>query len=74
MADAQIGNIHGVTDKSDTAGDQTGYNDADLQTIATMRSRLAAINGTYYTAARLNEMTFNDMVYAIRLNDNAGTI
>lgn len=74
MADAQIGNIHGVTDKSDTAGDQTGYNDADQVTIAAMRTRLQAIDAGLYTDDYLNTMTVNDMKYAIRLNDAVGTI
>ena len=45
-----------------------------MDSISAMRARLAAINGTYYTAAVLNMMTVNDMVYAIRVNDFPGTI
>ena len=37
-----------------------------LELKDTMRTRLAALNGAYYTAARLNNMTRNDMVYALR--------
>lgn len=47
---------------------------ANFMGIAAMRTRLAAINGTYYTAARLNDMSENDMIYAIRLNDEAAGI
>ena len=53
---------------------QTGFFDADLLDIDAMRTRLAAIDGTYYTAARLNQMSYNDMMYAIRLADNPETI
>ncbi len=37
-------------------------------------TRLAAINAGYYTAARLNAMTQNDKVYAIRLADDPTSI
>lgn len=74
MADAQVGNIHGVTDKSDTPTDRTGYADPDQLTIDAMRTRLAAIDAGFYTARRLNSMTVNDMKYAIRVADHAGTI
>lgn len=81
MADQQIGNMAGVaavhtgsgTAKTNLTGDNTspqdGYTETDIVDIAAARARLAAIDGAYYTAARLNGMTFNDMVYAIRLND-----
>jgi hypothetical protein len=88
VADQQIGNQPGVcachtgsgTQRSNMTGsntspqdgwDDTGVND---DAIATMRARLTAINGTYYTAARLNTLTYNDMLYAIRLNDFASTV
>lgn len=54
--------------------DQAGFDIDDLDTIASMRARLTAINGSIYTAARLNQMTYNDMVYAIRQNDFATSI
>lgn len=46
----------------------------DFQSITTMRARLTAISSTTYSAARLNTMSVNDMVYACRLNDEAGGI
>jgi len=39
-----------------------------------MRTRLAAIDSGFYTTARLNTMTRNDMVYAVRVNDYASTV
>jgi hypothetical protein len=39
-----------------------------------MRDRLTAISATTYSAAELDKMTYNDMVYAIRVNDYAGSI
>lgn len=43
---------------------------ANYDSIAAMRTRLAAINGAYYTAAMLDVMTMNDMQFAIRTNDD----
>lgn len=88
MADQQIGNQLGVaaahtgsgTQRTNLTGSNTspsnGFDDANVNddSIATMKTRLAAINGTYFTAARLNTMTVNDMVYALRLADNPTTI
>lgn len=87
MADRQIGNIHGVAAKSIGSGQEktnqtgdsdgnvaTAYKDADLLDVDAMRARLAVIDAAYYTSARLNTMTYNDMMYAIRLADAPGTI
>lgn len=49
--------------------DGSGFDIDAVDTIDAARARLTAINGTIYTAARLNQMTFNDMLYAIRVND-----
>jgi len=73
----QVGNIEGIAKESQAAttgpsdingGDEviTAYNSANFNTIAAMRTRLTALNA-YYTAAVLNSMTYNDMVYALRL-------
>lgn len=70
----QIGNVIGVTDKSATTPDGTGFTDPDMATIDAMRARLTAISGTSYSAARLNQMTYNDMVYALRVHDSPTTI
>lgn len=81
--DAQIGNNLGVSAKGITSGisnlnggtgPQAGLAIANCDTVLAMRTRLAAISGTTYTAAVLNTMSFNDMKYAIRLNDNPTTI
>lgn len=89
MADQAIGSIHGVTSKSVNGGtNPTNINGGganapqatifdgtlNLQSIATMRARLAVINGAYYTASMLNTMSYNDMMYAIRVSDFAGSI
>lgn len=55
-------------------GSQTGFYDTDLNSIASMRGRLAEIDAGYYTDEKLNQMTYNDLVYAIRVNDHPATI
>lgn len=57
-----------------TAGTSVVSTPANYASISALRTRLAAISGTTYTAAVLNTMTVNDMVYAVRLNDDSGTI
>lgn len=47
---------------------------ANYQSVSSMRTRLAAINAGYYTAARLNQMSRNDMIFAIRQNDDLAGI
>lgn len=78
MADTELENPIGLTDKRRTAnqtknpgtiGTSANYND-----VGALRTRLAAINGAYYTSARLNGMTKNDMVHAVRLADDAAGV
>jgi hypothetical protein len=78
MADADIDSLLGVTDKRKVGGagitntqpiTLTNYKD-----VAALKARLTAINATSYTPARLATMTENDMVYAVRLNDDAAGI
>lgn len=67
----------GFTDKRRTQGHSTAEavgTAANYASVTAMRTRLAAINGTYFTTARLNAMTENDMTYAIRQNDDAAGI
>lgn len=83
MADAQLGNIIGVTavgpetvtppQKTNINGGtaiDAGFTSPNFVTIAAMKARLTAINGAYYTAARLNGLSYNDMMYAIRVYDS----
>ncbi len=45
----------------------------NYDSIAELKTRLTALAASSYTAARLNTMTKNDMVYALRtLQDAAG--
>jgi len=73
----QVGNMEGLAKESQAAttgpsningGDEVlqGYNSNNFNTLAAMRTRLTALNA-YYTAAVLNSMTYNDMVYALRV-------
>lgn len=76
MANLDIRNRAGVTDKRKGLGTTTNplSSDASLRDIGSMRARLTAISSTTFTPARLDTMSHNDMVYAIRLADDAAGI
>lgn len=74
----QIGNTPNIaiSSQASTAGPSninggddviTGYGSPNFNSLGVMRTRLATINGTYYTTAVLAQMTYNDMVYALRV-------
>lgn len=65
-----------VTSKAVVQGTATAEwaTPANYDSVGALRTRLTAINSGYYTSGRLDKMTKNDMVYAVRLNDDAGTI
>lgn len=52
----------------------TGFDNNVFGSIDSMRTRLTAISATTYSAAQLDLMTMNDMIYAIRVNDQLGSI
>lgn len=74
MANFDIGNRQKVVDKRAGRGTTTssflGWIDTHTRDVSAMRARLTAISGTTYTAARLNTMTENDMLYALRMSDD----
>jgi len=41
---------------------------ANYANVTDLRTRLAAISGSTFTATRLDAMTANDMVYALRMS------
>ena len=49
-------------------------NASNYVSITAMRTRLAAANAGYYTATRLDGLTVNDMVFALRNIDDPTTI
>lgn len=80
MALLERENDFGFTDKRRTqATTNTGTTTpANLTDVASLRARLIAINSAYWNtpiapngATRLDTATKNDMVYAVRLNDEA---
>lgn len=85
MAQQRIGNRAGVAAANANSGAQRSnlngsttvqgeHEDTDYTSISALRSRLAAIDSGYYTTDRLDKMTYNDMVYAVRVNDSPSTI
>lgn len=66
-----------VADPGDANGNPVlaGVGDAsNYASVAGLRARLTAIDAAYFTATRLNGMTKNDMVYAVRVNDDLAGI
>lgn len=74
MANTEMENPLGVTDRRRTQNqtDMPGTLDTDARyfSVSSLRTTLAARNA-YYTPKRLEEMTKNDMVYALRTIDDA---
>lgn len=70
----------GLPDKRKVGRTTSAVNAPDIATpanynsISAMRTRLAAINGAYYTTAKLNQLSKNDMIHAIRTNDDSAGI
>lgn len=76
MAQNQLGPINlGFVNKTKiTQGNTLGLaTPLNYTSISSMRTRLAAASA-YYTATVLDNMSVNDMVYALRTLDDPGTI
>lgn len=43
-------------------------------TLGDIRDRLNEINPTYYTSTRMDQLTYNDLIYALRLAEAPGSI
>lgn len=87
MADKQIGNIHGVAatsvgnstnqksssniNTSGAVGDREGLVISNVETIGEARKVLLA-NG--YSNSTLDSLTYNDMIYAVRLLKNPKSV
>jgi hypothetical protein len=77
MANLDISDPTGVVDVRRGRG-ATGANTlaeiANTTSVSAMRTRLAALDAGYFTAARLDLMNKNDMLYALRVRsaDSAG--
>lgn len=69
MADLDINPELGVVDKRRGRGITSTELHADINnmtSVSAMRTRLTALNAGYYTTAKLNNMTVNDMVFALK--------
>lgn len=76
MADVELENTLGFVDKRKTQGSinfPIGV-EANYMDVANLRTRLNAANPSYYTTVRCNEMTKNDMIFALRTIDDAAGI
>lgn len=61
---------------TDVAGNSNSQLNTPLNytSVQAMRNRLSALNGTYYTSLRLDSLTVNDMIFALRSIDDRTTI
>lgn len=62
-----VANSAAVT--TDSLGTPGNYTD-----MASLDTRLTAIDSNAYSAANLETMTLNDKIYALRINDDSGTL
>lgn len=78
MATTQLGNRLGVVDKRATPSASTSTipiaTPANYSSEAALDARLTAINAGYFTATMLNQMTWNDKTYAVRIADDTAGI
>ena len=77
MADLDINDPTGVVDKRKGRGLTGAHQMAEIantSSISAMKARLTALAPASYTAARMNTMTENDLLYALRIasGDAAG--
>lgn len=70
-----IGFVNSLKAVADQGGSGSNLaNASNYVSVTSMRTRLATVNAGYYTAAKLDQMTVNDMVFALRSVDDATTI
>lgn len=80
MANIQMGMPSVSFPNSLKAASDMGGSDSDIVTpvnyssVTALRARLAAANAGYYTSAKLDQMTVNDMVFAVRNIDDPTSI
>ncbi len=73
MANLDVGNRQRVVDKRagrGTTASPLTTTDTNARDVTAMRARLNAINPSTFTTAKLNRMTKNDMLYALRMSDD----
>jgi hypothetical protein len=77
MADFDNDSNLGIVDKRRNSRTQTAANlgtPANYVSVSALKTRLTAINAGYWTTARLNLYTKNDLLYALRLADDSAGV
>jgi hypothetical protein len=77
MADYDVDPNHGILDKRKNSRTQSSSNlgtPSNYGSIGALKTRLTAINGAYWTTARLNLYTKADLQYALRLADDSAGV
>ncbi len=73
MAEFDIGDATEVVDKRlgrGTSGVSQLAEVNNATSTSAMRTRLAVLDGTYFNTSRLNTMTKNDLLYALRVRSS----
>lgn len=79
MAQHEPGDVLGITDKNKATAGSAAKSTEAVATVANYAShadldaRLTAISATTFSQSRLDSMTLNDKVYALRVQDDPGT-
>lgn len=68
MADLELGNPFGLNVPDGNNVGQT-YPNPNLVSIDAMKAALADFDSTTYTPEKMLTMTYNDLVYAVKLNN-----
>lgn len=75
FAAVTVGNIDRNTNVNGAATSASAGLDMDnMDNITTLKARLQTIDATKYTDRILNQMTLNDLQFAVRTEDFASTI
>lgn len=75
LSPPDINFVNSLRATADQGGSGSNLNTpVNYASITALRAALAAANGAYYTSARLDQLTVNDMVFALRNIQDPTTI
>ena len=75
MANTQMGSINlNFTNSLKSNVNANDLSPTNYHSLFNLRARLNGVNAAYYTTAKLDQMTVNDMIFALRNIDDPTTI
>lgn len=69
-----LNNRNEYTNLNGGGGTSYAFDQMSFGSVESMRARLQAISATTYSDTELDKMTYNDLIYALRVNDAAGSL